>query len=81
MTPEERFTRIENFLNAAAEHHASFAEHIAQHDKDIKELRQIHKGLAIVVRKIGEAQRVTDEQLKALIATVDRIVRRSDEIR
>ena len=38
MTPEERFTRIENFMD-------TMAEHQARHDEDIRELRTLHKGL------------------------------------
>ena len=38
MTPEERFTRIENFMD-------TMAEHQARHDEDIRELRTLHKSL------------------------------------
>ena len=36
MTPEERFTKIENLLEAMAEHQA-------HHDEDIRELRSMQK--------------------------------------
>ena len=68
MTPEQRFTKIENSLSALAEHYA-------QHAKDVRELRRMHKGLVIAVVKIADAQRTTEEKLHTLIDTVDRIIR------
>ena len=38
MTPEERFTRIENFMD-------TMAEDQVRHDEDIRELRTLHKSL------------------------------------
>ena len=74
MTPEQRFTKIENFLSTVAEHQAKQTE-------EIQELRRMHKSLVVAVGKIAEtlseAQRATDEKLNALIDTVDRIVRRN----
>lgn len=74
MTPEQRFTKIENFLGAVAEHQAKQVE-------EIQELRRMHRSLVVAVGKIAEtlteAQRATDEKLNALIDTVDRIVRRN----
>jgi hypothetical protein len=74
MTPEQRFTRIENFLATVAEYHAHMGEVHRRHDEEIQELRQLHKGLAVAVGKIAEAQRVVQERLTALIDTVDRII-------
>ncbi len=88
MTPEERFTRIENFLSTVAEHQA-------HHEEDIRELREMHKGMTLAITKVAEAQRstadahrlteeahrlteeaqqVTEKKLNALIDTVDRII-------
>ena len=61
MSPEERFTKIENALGALAEHQV-------QHAEDIRELRQLQKGLVVAVGKIAEGQRETDQKLNALIA-------------
>ena len=81
MTPEERFTRIENFLSTVAEHQAYMTEqqarmsdHQIQHDTDIKELREIQKGVSIAIMKVAQAHHATEEKLSALIATVDRVI-------
>jgi hypothetical protein len=81
MTPEERFTRIENFLSTVAGHQAQMAENHRLHDAAILELREMHKGLVVAVAKTAEAQRMlteaqrsTEERLNALIQTVDRII-------
>ena len=63
MTPEERFTRIENFLRTVAEQHARMNEHQLRHDHDIQEihaiLKETQKGTALAIAKIAEAQRRT----------------------
>ena len=68
MTPEERFTLIENTLKYAAELHA-------QHAEDMLKLQEVYKGVVVVIGKLAEGQRATDERLNALIETVDRIIR------
>ena len=75
MTPEQRFTKIENFLSTVAEHQAKHAEEMRELREADKDLRQMHKSLIVAVGKIADAQRVTDEKLNALIETVDRIIR------
>ena len=82
MTPEQRFTRIENFLSTVAEHQAHMADqqarmsdHQASHDNDIRELREIQKSIGIAIMKLAEAHHATEEKLNALIETVDRIIR------
>ncbi len=74
MTPEERFTKIENFLGTVAEHQA-------HHEEDIRELREMQKGMTLAITKVAEAhrrteeaQQVTEQKLNALIDTVDRII-------
>ena len=88
VTPEERFTRIENFLSTVAEHQAHMSErqaqmsdHQTQHDKDIKELREIQKGIGLALAKVAQAQsrtdelqQITEQKLNALIDTVDRMI-------
>jgi ribosomal protein S11 len=68
MTPEERFTLIENTLKYAAELHAQNAE-------DIQKLQELNKGVVVAIAKLAEGQRATEEKLHALIETVDRIIR------
>jgi hypothetical protein len=76
MTPEERFTKIENYLGALIEHQVRHAE-------EIRELREMHKGMALAIAKVAEAQqlteaqqRITAQRLDDLIKTVDKIIRR-----
>ena len=85
MTPEERVTKIENFLS-------TIAENRADHDRDIREpreiqkqdgreLREIQKGMGLAIAKVAEAQirtselqQNTEEKLNAMILTVDRLI-------
>jgi transcriptional regulatory protein LevR len=80
MTPEEqRWTKIENALNA-------LAEHVGRHDEEMAEIRSSQKVMTLAIAKLAEEQRSsyrelrelhrdTEEKLNALIATVDRIIR------
>ena len=86
MTPEERFTKIENALSAVADYQARQAA-------EMEELRAMHKVLTLALSKtaeiqqasakefregmkeLRETQRATEEKLNALIDTVDRIIR------
>jgi hypothetical protein len=83
MRPEERFTKIENYLSALTEHQVEHAE-------EIRELRRMHKGMVIAISKVAEAQRmvaeaqrmteaqqrITAQRLDDLIKTVDKIIRK-----
>ena len=75
MTPEERFTLIENTLKYAAELHAQHAEEMLKLSERSEQLQELYSGLVIAVGKLAEGQRASDERLNALIATVDRIIR------
>jgi len=80
MTPEERFTRIENLLQ-------SLTENVVQHDTQIEKLNAGIQNLIVVSRTVvdsqqqvtaqiqglTEAQRHTDDKLNALIQVVDRL--------
>jgi len=75
MAPEERFTKIENYLSALTEHQLRHAE-------DIRELREMQKGMVLAIASVAEAHRQTEAQqqitaqsLDELIKTVDRIIR------
>ena len=81
MTPEERFTKIENFLSALADHQARHAELHQQHSEEMtdlrtgflemqREFREIQKGFALAIGKIAEAQNRTDQKLETLVTTV-----------
>ena len=79
MTPEERFTTIENFLSIVAEHQA-------KHDEGIRNLIAVSRTLVDAqirtdaqIKGLSEAQKHTDEKLNALIDTVDRIIRREND--
>jgi len=75
MTPEERFTLIENTLKYAAELHAQHAEDMQNLTERNEELQELHKGVVVAIGKLAEGQRTTDERFNALIETVDRIIR------
>src|SRR5437867_3894130 len=51
MTPEERFTKIENLLNSMTEHHAHFADELeiqrVRHDREIADIRELQNVFAI----------------------------------
>ena len=74
MTPEERFTKIENFLSTVAEHQAQHAEQMAElrsqertqharHAEEIAELRQMQTTMAAGMIEL-------QQDLKALAETV-----------
>ena len=54
LTPEERFTKIENFLSAVAEHQAHMAAHQARHDEQIQDLREMQKRMTLAIDKLTE---------------------------
>jgi hypothetical protein len=75
MTPEERFTKIENLLSAVSENQA-------KHDAAIRDLIVVSRTTLTAIaelregdKELREAQKVTEEKLHVLIDTVDRIIR------
>jgi len=75
MTPEERFTKIENLL-------AAMTEHQARHDEDIRQIHETQKASAQILRTTAEllltltgAQKATEQRLNALQADLDRLMR------
>ncbi len=81
MTPEERFTKIENSLNTMAEFEALMMGRQDRHDRDIQDLRDMQKSMTLAItqvakehRRTEKAQQVTEQKLNALIDTVDRII-------
>ena len=89
MTPEERFTRMENLVSTLMEGHAL-------HEADMREIREnqkktdavllklaehqlrfaeSHRRLADKQTKLTEAQAGTEAKLNALIEIVDRLIR------
>jgi archaellum component FlaC len=82
MTPEERFTKIENYLGALTEHQVRHAEEIRELREMHRELTEMQKGMVLAISNVAEAQRTTEAQqqitaqrLDELIKTVDRIIR------
>jgi hypothetical protein len=89
MTPEERFTKIENLLAMQAENQASRDAEIDKHNAAIRDLIAIsrtlidsHKLTASEISQLRESiaelrdrQEATGEKLHILIETVDRIIR------
>jgi hypothetical protein len=86
MTPEERFTKIENLLATVAEYQAeNQARRDAEIDKHNAAIRDLvvvsrtlldsHERIEAEIDKLREAQLATDEKLHILIETVDRIIR------
>jgi hypothetical protein len=66
MTPEERFTRIENSLNTVAEYQAMHAEAIARHDAEIDKHNAAIRDLIVVSRTLVDSQKETTVQIQAL---------------
>jgi hypothetical protein len=93
MTPEERFTTIENLLAALTEtqvrNEAQLEAHNATIDKQnsgIRDLVVVSRTLvdaqmkaSAQISELREAQQVTDEKLHMLIETVDRLIRHREK--
>jgi ABC-type transporter Mla subunit MlaD len=85
MTPEERFTKMENLL-------ATVIENQAKHDAGIRDLIAVSRtvvdsqkqttaqidALTSDISELREAQKATEDTLHALIETVDRIIRQKN---
>jgi hypothetical protein len=91
MTPEERFTKIENFLLTVAEHQADHDARFRAMESGLAEFGAAQTTLAIAMTHLAEAQtrteeaqkrteelqQITEAKLNALIQTVDRIIRKN----
>src|SRR5207247_11263303 len=89
MTPEERFTKIENVIHALTETQARHDTQIEKQNAGIRDLIVVSRtvldsqkqttvqiqALTSEMRQLREAQQATDEKLHILIETVDRIIR------
>ena len=85
MTPEERYRRIDNFMNLAAEYHAKHSEMLARHDVAIEKHDGAIRDLIVVSRTLLDSHQQTiaemrelRESLHILIDTVDRIIRKRE---
>ena len=89
MTPEERWSKIENAIEMQSAQIEKQNEGIrglivvARTCLDsIQELREVqredHKAVMAEIKELRETQAATDEKLNILIATVDRIIRRDN---
>jgi uncharacterized coiled-coil DUF342 family protein len=89
MTPEERFTTIENLLAALTEAQARNEAQLEAHNATIDKQNAGIRDLVVVSRtlvdaqmkttaqigELRETQRATEEKLHILIETVDRLIR------
>ena len=73
MTPEERFTKIENFMRTAAESHARHAGEIAElretqarHEAEIEKQNAGIRDLVLVSRAFLDSQREVTKQIEKL---------------
>lgn len=75
MSDDDPLRRIETALHHATE----IAAHGAEHDEDLREIRQLHRHLMVAVGKASDAQRLSDDNINSLIERVERIVRRRSQ--
>ena len=86
MTPEERFTKIENAIQSLIETQSEHAAQIEKQNAGIRDLivvsrtvltsiQQLQTVQDKMIEEVREAQKHTDDKLNILIDTVDRIVR------
>ena len=77
MTPEERFTRMENLLNSITEHQAGFDERQARyhemleaqrvrHDKEIFDIRELQNAFAAGMIRLQQSHDRMDQELAKL---------------
>jgi hypothetical protein len=66
MTPEERFTRIENLLNAMTEHQARFDENALRHDREIAEIRELQNAFAAGMLELKEDHQRNEQEIHSL---------------
>ena len=78
MTPEERFTKIENLILTITGIRANQEISISRHDREIaealketKEIRETLKQTAATIARLAELQERTEERLLTLIEHVD----------
>ena len=81
MTPEERFTKIENFLNTVAEHQARQAETLARHDAEIERNTAGIRDLIVVSRSVLDSQMQTTAQIQALASEMSHLRDGVDQLR
>ena len=82
MTPEERFTKIENAIQALTETQARHDTQIEKQNAGIRDLIAVsgafldsQKEVTSQIQELRQAQMHTDETLNALMDTVDRMIR------
>ena len=82
MTPEERFTKIENLLQALTETQAQHDTQIEKQNAGIRDLiivsrtfLESQKQTSAQIQELRQAQHATGEKLSTLIDTVDRFLK------
>ena|SRR5215471_4846383 len=73
MTPEERYTRMENLVHSIIEAQAHLSERQEKQENLIAEDRGAIRDLIVVSRSVIEAQKETDAIVKALGKKVDQL--------
>jgi uncharacterized protein YjaG (DUF416 family) len=68
MTPEERFTKIENALE-------TLLEHAAKHNTALEQLIVVSRTSLTAIDKLAEAQLETDKSLNRLEGMLERFLR------
>ena len=66
MTPEERFTRIENFLATVAEFQSKQAEIQARHDAEIDKHNTAIRDLIAISRTLIDSHKLTASEISQL---------------
>jgi hypothetical protein len=86
MQPEERFTKIENFLEAVAEHQAHHSEQsarnaaqIARNSGQLAEVIEIQKSMAVGMVELRESQETSHRQFVEEMTTIRETLRITGE--
>jgi chromosome segregation ATPase len=74
MTPEERFTRIENLLT-------TLTDRQVLHEAEIEKLNAGIRDLVVVSRTLVDAQKETNAQIQAVTSDIDQLRGSIDQLR
>ena len=79
MTPEQRFTKIENLLQTITEIQARHEGDLAEVKESQKQTGEQLRMLAQSMNRLSDMQERTESRLASLIEQVDRVVARLDK--
>ena len=80
MTPEERLTRIENAIQALIETQARHEAQLEKHSAIMERHSAGIRDLIVVSRTVVDAQQATDNTIRQLIGTVDRLANTVEQL-